>query len=403
MDLSRWGCLLLVLHLSGAMAPLRSAQNVYLTEVPDYDWWAGCFGTATGNLMGFWDRHGFPDFYTGPTAGGIAPLNTAGNNAGIRSLWASQAGVDGRAGDQPGHLDDYYVAFQSTAADPYLALGRAEHAPDCLGDFVGLSQDKFPDLDGECSGNVDGYSFAYWDKTGDRRVNHLPQTAQGQPTVDLPSGLRAWTQWRGSEAEVFTQLSAFHPDVPPGKGFAFADVKAEIDRGYPFLVFLQSYQELSRPRGMLPRANPNIHGMLIYGYYADAAGAEYVRCRTSWASGDRWLEAWSAQPWIPEENLSVRGVIGYRPSPRIREVSRTQGRLRVTWEGPLAKLYDAEQQTVTPAHAYLLEMTRELGSSDFVPLGGPVSALQLVVNDPGPGNLFLRLQLMHPGAETHAP
>ncbi len=69
-----------------ALFTSQGAVNVYLTEVPDYEWWAGCFGTATGNLMGYWDRHGFPDFYTGPTAGGVAPLTSGGANAGIFSL-----------------------------------------------------------------------------------------------------------------------------------------------------------------------------------------------------------------------------------------------------------------------------------------------------------------------------
>src|SRR5687768_15204691 len=47
--------------------PALAAVNVLLTEVPDYTWDAGCFGTGSGNLMGYWDRHGMADFYTGPT------------------------------------------------------------------------------------------------------------------------------------------------------------------------------------------------------------------------------------------------------------------------------------------------------------------------------------------------
>src|SRR3954447_8282185 len=90
---------------------IYSAESVLLRDVPDYSWYAGCFGTASGNLMGYWDRHGFPNFYTGPTANGLAPLDTKGTNAGIRSLWVSQAGFDGRPIDQPGHIDDYWEFF----------------------------------------------------------------------------------------------------------------------------------------------------------------------------------------------------------------------------------------------------------------------------------------------------
>src|ERR1051325_8678598 len=74
----------------------RSAESVLLPDVPDYSWYAGCFGTASGNMMGFWDRHGLPNFYTGPTAGGVAPLNSCGTNVGIFSMWASKAGLAGR-------------------------------------------------------------------------------------------------------------------------------------------------------------------------------------------------------------------------------------------------------------------------------------------------------------------
>jgi hypothetical protein len=40
------------------VSSLRAQTYVYLTEAPNYDWYAGCFGTASGNLMGYWDRHG---------------------------------------------------------------------------------------------------------------------------------------------------------------------------------------------------------------------------------------------------------------------------------------------------------------------------------------------------------
>src|SRR5438552_18554802 len=93
-----------------ALRPLWGTESVMLTEVPDYLWYAGCFGTASGNLMGYWDRHGFPNFYTGPTAGGVAPLDSRGGNYGIRSMWASKAGEDGRPADQPGHIDDYWIS-----------------------------------------------------------------------------------------------------------------------------------------------------------------------------------------------------------------------------------------------------------------------------------------------------
>ena len=63
------------------------ATNVYLTGVPDYDWFYGCMGTASGNLMGFWDRHGFPDFYTGKVNGAV---NRRFNEEGIRFAYPTR-------------------------------------------------------------------------------------------------------------------------------------------------------------------------------------------------------------------------------------------------------------------------------------------------------------------------
>ncbi|HKX63503.1 MAG TPA: hypothetical protein VJS65_16725, partial [Verrucomicrobiae bacterium] len=71
-----WAWLAVVLFgFVGPMQPLLPAQTmVYLTDVPDYNWYAGCFGTASGNLAGFWDRHGYSNIYTGAVNGGEAPL-----------------------------------------------------------------------------------------------------------------------------------------------------------------------------------------------------------------------------------------------------------------------------------------------------------------------------------------
>src|SRR5262245_52575975 len=87
---------------------IHAAVNVYITDVPDYKWVYGCMATASGNLIGYWDRNGFPDFYTGSVNGGKAPLNASGVNGNITNMWASKAGADGRPSDKPGHVDDYY-------------------------------------------------------------------------------------------------------------------------------------------------------------------------------------------------------------------------------------------------------------------------------------------------------
>src|SRR2546423_8454126 len=99
------------LCLSSFDFQLRADTDVYLLDVPDYDWYGGSLGTACGNLMGFWDRHGLSGFYTGPTANGVAPLTSVRANTGIHSLWASRAGMDGRPANKPGHIDDYWTGY----------------------------------------------------------------------------------------------------------------------------------------------------------------------------------------------------------------------------------------------------------------------------------------------------
>lgn len=383
----------------------RSATDVYLTAAPDYTWYAGCFGTACGNLMGFWDRHGFPDFYNGPTAGGVAPLDDFGLNVGIRSMWASKAGFDGRPAGLPGHIDDYWgsydndvtFSYESTDPDPYQLLGRSEHAPDCIGDFIGLSQKKWINLNGECDGNIDAYSFVYWDRSGDKRVNFAPGPEAGLPATDIQSGLRAWTKYRGYDSDVFTQLTAFNPHVPVGKGFTFADLRAEIEAGYPVLLFLQDNFEFSRPLADMPKANPRIHGMLAYGYYIADSGTQYVRCRTSWGSGDNKFYPWTPEAWV-EANMPVRGVIGYHPLPKITSVSLDRGNLTLRWDAPAAQLRvrNATEIATKPAHAYVVEKAVAPNATAFAPVSPVITDREVTLADLPDRAAFFRVKVVSP-------
>ena len=392
--------------LAGLLFPAPGrAQDVQILGLPDYNWYAGCFGTACGNLMGYWDRTGLPGFYTGPTGGGLAPLNNCGSNIGIRSMWASKAGLDGRPSNRPGHLYDYWAAYtidllrcgrndsfsyESTASDPYVVAGRAEHAADCIADFIGLSQRKFSNMNGECDGNIDAFSFVYWQSNGSRRVNFTN-------AVDIQSGLKAWARWRGYDADVFAQLTEFNPHVPPGTGFTFEDLKAEIDAGYPLLLFLQNSNQTYRSIGSMPRANPEIHGVLAYGYEEDVTfGVKFVYIRTSWGSGDGVYQSWDAGPWLGITNpeLHVRGVIGFHPRPRIRTVSRSGGNLTVTWDGPTSQL--STLAGPRSPHSYQLERSPTLQPPNFTIVGPKTTARTMTVSDQGGTMGFFRVRLLAP-------
>jgi hypothetical protein len=356
-------------HVSGETAR-------YLLEVPDYQWYAGCFATTSGNAMGFWDRHGFPDFYTGPTAGGVAPLDSQGTNGEIRGFYASKAGMDGRPANKPGHIDDYWFyytgyytdfSYESTEPDPFRVASRAEHTPDCLADFIGLSQRKWTNMNNECDGNIDAYAFVFWDTNGNRRTNYTPPPIGGIPVRDIPSGLREWTRWRGYDADVFSQLADFNPYCPPGRGFTFNDMKAEIDAGYPVLLFMQPTNQFSRSLSNMPKGNPQIHAVLIYGYYIADDGKKYLYNRTSWGDSDTFgfiIDEWGPQNWTAF-TIPVRGVIGYHPKPKIRKITRTNNTFTISWDGPSAQLYDVVTDQTTTVHRYVLERSAGVGQPFF--------------------------------------
>jgi hypothetical protein len=371
------------------------AENVFIKDVPDYAWHAGCFGTAAGNLMGFWDRNGMPGLYTGPTGDGLAPLNNFGSNIGIQSMWASEIGLDGRPAGQPGHIDDYWStpynpgAFESTGADPYVLAGREEHVPDCIGDFIGLSQNKWADLNGECSGNINGYAYVFWEPNGMARQNFEPKDPAGARIPDIPSGLRAWTQFRGYEADLTSQLSDTIAGMPEGRGFGLADLKAQINAGFPVILILQRSDETHRVLPGNPHANPSVHAMVAYGYFGDR-----VRYRTSWASGDFNFSAWDGSLW--QADLPLRGVITVRPKPKITAIEREGSQLKISWHGPMATVMDGDSGNELKPHRYVVERCTDLDSGVFIAISEAVPELNASVPSDPSGQAFYRVRLESP-------
>ena len=382
--------LLALTILAQAIVGGQAQTYKHLTEVPDYEWHAGCFGTASGNLAGFWDRHGMTNFYAGPTGGGLAPLRTTG---GIRALWASEAGLDGRPSNQPGHMNDYWVFYESTAADPYVTAGRPEHTPDCIGDFIGLSQKKWANMAGECDGNIDAFSFVFWDKTGNKRINYS-HTNANKYIPDIQSGLKAWAKYRGYEVDTFTQLPSFSPEKTGPGGFTYADMKAEIDAGYPVLLFLQPPGEFSRSLGSMPKANPEIHGIMVWGYYEDAnlGLPQGIQIRTSWGSGDNVFENFSGGPLGILSGYRIRGVIGFRPKPKIVKFTRAAGNVTLDWDGPSSQVTDVFAGTTTTVHRYQVQMKTSINDLKWTPVGDITTDRTATV--PDVGQAFYRINLV---------
>ncbi|MBU0677720.1 MAG: hypothetical protein KJ626_06355 [Verrucomicrobia bacterium] len=374
------------------LAPLqaRGVVDVYLQDVPDYAWKYGCFGTTVGMVMGYWDRHGYPNAYTGSINSGTAPLNSLGGNTEIWTFWATRAGYAGRAVTNWGHVDDYWgqnegADFESPN-DPFRTAGRTEHAPDCIGDFIGLSQYKWTNMNGECSGNLNGYVFNYWDTSGAARVDYRPGPEAG-PELDAQSGIRDFFESRGYRGHTVSSLSDTHPLTPAGSGYTFSNYVNDISAGYP-VVMMQQDSTLTNVFG----DNPKLHAVLGFGYRIMDDGTERVRLMTSWGTG------YSIVDWDGFTSLSppyeLRGVITFKPDPEVVSVVCSGAFTTVSWHGPQATLYS--NGTVSSLHSYVLEGVTSLVSGSYNMVAGPLSTNVVTVTNTSASPMYYRVRKFVP-------
>jgi hypothetical protein len=249
---------------------------------------------------------------------------------------------------------------------------------------------------------VDAFSFVFWEKKGHRQMNYYPSNSAGAYIRDIQSGLKEWARYRGYDADVFTQLSVFNPEkgaANAANGFTYDDVKAEINAGYPVLCFLQHNGNYSEPVGSIPNANPEIHGVMIYGYFSDEFSGidKGVIIRTSWASGGNpsyEYQQWTGAAWLGL--YPVRGVIGFHPKPKIMDFSRGDGTITLNWHGPSARVYDEIAGSTTQPHRYCVQRATSLNPANWTPVAAPTTALSATVPDVG-GTAFYRVVLIGQG------
>jgi hypothetical protein len=221
-----------------APAALNRPMAAYSLSVPAYDWTFGCAATAAAMIAAYFDRNGLSNIYTGPTNGGVMPMDNSvwpdwwdGEDPqgpyGQCPLAASREGLDGRT--TFGSIDDYWVAYGSTDRDPYIDYGWPQHAwGDAVGDYMKTSQSANNNTDGSTS------FYTYSDATP------LPCTAM--PGIDIKDdgthGRKEFYEARGySVTECYNQKT----DNTISGGFSFADYKAQIDAGYPVLLNLAGH------------------------------------------------------------------------------------------------------------------------------------------------------------------
>lgn len=209
--------------------------SVILPNVPGYDWSFGCSATSAAMLAGYYDRTNYPDIYSGPANGGIAPLDnsiwgTITINGEVRSqcpISATRLGVDGRTGR--GHVDDYWIAYNSAADDPYITNGWIQHDYDeCTGDYMKINQSVFNNADG---------STTFWYNT-----DGSPYIGDGSNNDGL-FGLKQFFESKGYEITTYYNQLIYGYEGNTS-GFTFAQYKEQIETGRPVLIQVQGHTML---------------------------------------------------------------------------------------------------------------------------------------------------------------
>jgi len=232
------------------VTPPKSA--VTLTNVPAFTWCFGCSATSAAMEAGYYDNQDYPNMYTGPTNGGVIPMNNSiwgtvvisGETRAQCPLSATRMGLDERT--TYGHVDDYWIQYGNEDPDPYITNGWTEHEHEgCTGDFMGTNQSYY--------GNSDGSTTFYYYSNGNPMNNYTG----GEPEIrDGCHGMRLFYESRGyTVTQNYTQLIFGYNGNT--LGFTLDQFKNEIDNGRPVLIQVVG------------------HTMLGYGY-EDASSTIYI-------------------------------------------------------------------------------------------------------------------------------
>ncbi len=270
--------------------------------VPTYSWIFGCSAVSASMIGAYFDRNGLPNIYTGPTDGGVMPMNnsvwptwkdSAGATYPGNPLTASRLGSDGRT--TRGSIDDYWVSYGSNASDPYLTGGWAQHAwSDAFGDYMKTSQSAY--------GNTDGATTFYNWTSSSAPLTCADMVSYGIADDDGTYGRKLFYEARGYQV---TDCYSQKTDNTITGGYSFAQFKASIDAGYP--VFL------------------NLAGHSVVGVgYLDPST---VYINDTWDFSTHSMTWGSAYAGMALQSVSIVNAGGQAPLPAIsiNNVSVTEG------------------------------------------------------------------------------
>jgi hypothetical protein len=212
-----------------------SAAGINILTVPAFNWVFGCSAVSGAMIAGYYDRVGWPNMYTGPTNGGVIPLDNSywpTWSDGFATypncpLIASKNGVDDRV--TRGSIDEYWVKYNSSATDPYITNGWTQHTwGDAIGDYMYTSQSAF--------GNVDGSTTFYnWTSLS------IPLSCDFMASNALYDGTLGRKLFYEARGYTITDCYNQKTDNTIAGGFSFAQFKTEIDAGRPVMLNLAGH------------------------------------------------------------------------------------------------------------------------------------------------------------------
>ena len=215
--------------------PNKSA--VTISNVPAFTWVFGCSATSAAMIAGYYDNTGFPDMYTGPTNGGVMPMDNSiwgtevinGETRAHCPLSATSEGIDGRS--TRGHVEDYWVQVDHAGPDPFITNGWTEHTwEDCTGDFMGTNQSNW--------NNSDASTMFYYYTNGAPLYDYTGGESSGNK--DGCHGFKEFIESRG-----YTVVSNYNQYIygynGNTQGFTYDQYKAEIDAGRPVMIQVQGH------------------------------------------------------------------------------------------------------------------------------------------------------------------
>lgn len=229
-------------HRPTVELPQTSADRALVTiPVPAYSWSFGCSATTAAMIAAYYDRVSHPDIYTGPTNGGVMPMDnsvwpawidTNGDTRFQCPLSATHNGLDGRSTN--GHVDDYWKYYNETGPDPYSGNWIEHTAGDCTGDY--MKTNKWFSSQGF---NVDGGTVFY------NYTNGAPLTAAQMESdstylYDGGYGLKLFYESRGYTVDtMFNQYILGYEGIT--QGYTWAEYMAEIDAGRPVMIHVTGH------------------------------------------------------------------------------------------------------------------------------------------------------------------